>query len=134
MVDHNSMSRPEFVVVQRHLTSTKKFHIFLSTRIAKHCPHKYCVNSAIRPRFIEAQIFPNLRESRVAVDMEGNGEFDFWVIYEDGWRIIGEVWRFFEGFWKKLIRCEKIKNFHQSETNNENEVLRPLWPPQSLRG
>ena len=23
---------------------------------------------------------------RVAADMEGNGEFDFWVIFEDFWR------------------------------------------------
>ena len=26
------------------------------------------------------------------------------------------------------------ENFHQSETNKDNEVLRPLWPPNSLRG
>ena len=67
--------------------------------------------------------------------MEGNGEFDFLKIFEDFWRI---SWRFLEIFWgvlEKLVRCEKkIKNFHQLETNKENEVLRPLWPPNSLGG
>ena len=33
-----------------------------------------------------------------------------------------------------MIRCEKIKNFHHFETNKENEVLRPIRPPNSLRG
>ena len=73
--------------------------------------------------------------NRVAADMEGNGEFDFLEIFEDFWRI---SWRFLEIVWgilEKLVRCEKkIKNFHQLETNKENEVLRPLWPPNSLRG
>jgi len=27
------------------------------------------------------------RPNRPAADMEANGEFDFWVIYEDFWRI-----------------------------------------------
>ena len=71
--------------------------------------------------------------NRVAADMEGNGEFDFLEIFEDFWRI---SWRFLEFFWgilEKLVRCEKkIKNFNQLETNKENEVLRPLRPPNSL--
>ena len=55
---------------------------------------------------------------------EGNGEFDIWVIYE-------EFWRFFRNIEEigSLLEDED-----QSETNKENEVLRPLWPPNSLRG
>ena len=53
-------------------------------------------------------------------------------------RIFGEIIEdfgiFFEEFLKKLVHCEKIKNFHQSETNKENEVLRPPWPLNSLGG
>ena len=33
-----------------------------------------------------------------------------------------------------LVCCEKNKNFHQLETNKEKEVLRQLWPPNSLKG
>ena len=60
---------------------------------------------------------------RVAADMEGNGDFDFWSFL----RIFGDIredfWRIFE----KLVHCgKKIKNFHQLETNEENEILRPL--------
>ena len=45
-------------------------------------------------------------------------------------RIFGE----FRGILQKLTHGEKIKNFHQFGTNKENEVLRPLQPPNSLGG
>ena len=55
--------------------------------------------------------------------------------FEDFWR---HSWGFLEIFWgilEKFARCEKkIKNFHQSETNKVNEVLRPLRLPNSLGG
>ena len=47
--------------------------------------------------------------NRPAADMEGNGEFDF------------------RGFLETFL---KIKNFHLFE----NEVLRPIRPPNSLGG
>ena len=34
--------------------------------------------------------------------------------------------RIFEEFWRIFFHCERINNFHQLETNKENEVLRPL--------
>ena len=34
------------------------------------------------PRLMKTRFGPN----RVAADTEGNGEFDFWVIFEDFWR------------------------------------------------
>ena len=37
----------------------------------------------------ETRFGPN----RVAADMEGNGEFDFWEIYEDFWQLFEEFWR-----------------------------------------
>ena len=46
------------------------------------------------------------RPNRVAADMEGDGEFDFWIFSEIFWQIL-----------KKLVHCEKIKNFYQLETN-----------------
>ena len=43
---------------------------------------------------------------RPAANIEGNGEFDFWVIdeeflriCEDFWRVLEEFWRIFENFW-----------------------------------
>ena len=69
--------------------------------------------------------------NRVAADMEGNGGFDFWVIFG---AILEEFWRFFEEFWRNWFIVRRRKNFHQLETNKENEVLRPLWPPNSLGG
>ena len=33
------------------------------------------------------------RTNRPAADMEVNGEFDFWVIFEDFWRTFKDFWR-----------------------------------------
>ena len=41
--------------------------------------------------------------------MEGNGEFDFWVIYEDFWRIFEDVWRFFEEFWRNWFVVRRLR-------------------------
>ena len=71
------------------------------------------------------------RPNRPAANMENLNFGWFLRIF---WR---PSWGFLEYFWRileKLVRCLKIKNFHQSETNKENEVLRPLWPPNSLGG
>ena len=38
--------------------------------------------------------------NRPAADMEGNGEFDFLVIYEDFWRVFEDFWRICEEFWR----------------------------------
>ena len=47
-------------------------------------------------------------------------------------RICGEI---FEEFWRNwFFVSRRLKNFHQSMTNWENEVMRPLWPPKSLIG
>ena len=40
-------------------------------------------------RIKETRFGPN----RVAADMEGNGEFDFWGIFEDFWRNFEHYWR-----------------------------------------
>ena len=37
--------------------------------------------------------------NRPAADIEGNGEFDFWVIYEEYLRIFGEFVRIFGELW-----------------------------------
>ena len=44
--------------------------------------------------------------------------------------MFGDFW----GILEKLVRCEKIKNIHQFEANRENEVLRPIRPPNSIGG
>ena len=38
--------------------------------------------------------------NRPAADIEGNGEFDFLVIYEDFWRVTEDFWRIVEEFWR----------------------------------
>ena len=43
---------------------------------------------------------PWSRPNRVAAEMEGNGEFDFWVIYEDVRIIFEDFWRSFEDVWR----------------------------------
>ena len=57
----------------------------------------------IRIYLIVTRYGPN----RPAADTEGNGEFEFWVIFEDFWRvfedflrIFEEYWRIFEDFWR----------------------------------
>ena len=37
--------------------------------------------------------------NRPAAEMDGNGEFDFWVIYEEFWRIFEKFWTFGD-FWR----------------------------------
>ena len=53
--------------------------------------------------------------NRPAADMEGNGEFDFWVIYEYFSRICEDVWRFFEEFWRNwfVVRLRTSINQRQ---------------------
>ena len=64
--------------------------------------------------------------------MEGNGEFERFIrIFGD---ILEDFWRFFEEFWRNWFIVRRFKNFHQLETSKENEILRPLWPPNSLGG
>ena len=53
-------------------------------------------------------------------------------ILETFLRIFGQFLRN-SGEIGSLLEGEE-KNFHQSENNKENEVLRPLWPPNSLGG
>ena len=59
-------------------------------------------------------------------------------IFEDFWRHSRGILEIFWGIWgilEELARCEKkIKNFHDFETNKENEVLRPIRPRNSLGG
>ena len=41
--------------------------------------------------------------TRPAADMEGNGEFHFWVIFEDFWR---HCWRLLKNFWGILEKFD----------------------------
>ena len=38
--------------------------------------------------------------NRPAADMEGNGEFHFWVIFRIFGDILDDFWRIFEEFWR----------------------------------
>ena len=60
--------------------------------------------------------------TRVVADKEGNGDFHFWAILDT----FLHIFEIFQGILKELVRCVRIKNFHQLETNKENKVLRPL--------
>ena len=59
---------------------------------------------------------------RPAADTERIGEHDFWVCYEDFSKNFEDVRRFFEALWRNLLFV-KVKNFHQLETNKENELV-----------
>ena len=49
--------------------------------------------------------------------MEGNGKFDFWVIYED-------FWRFFEEFWRNwfIVRKNKVPTHSLPADRNDPRV------------
>ena len=82
--------------------------------------------------------------NRPAADTEGNGKFDFWVIYKDFWRVFEDFWRIFEDFWRifeYFWRILEILNFVRKTSNilnfvrrtsrfqikvHKSEVLRPL--------
>ena len=71
--------------------------------------------------------------NRVAADVQGNGEFDFWVIYWNFWKMYEDFCRkILEEFWKNWIFVRKRRS--ECGTHKENEVLTPLWPPNSLGG
>ena len=57
--------------------------------------------------------------NRPAADTEANAEFDFWVIYEDLWRILN------------FLRKTFILLYFVRRTSR---FFRPSWPPNSLRG
>ena len=44
-----------------------------------------------------------------AADMEGNGEIDFWVNYEDFWRIFKDVCRFLNEFWRNWFIVRRLR-------------------------
>ena len=59
--------------------------------------------------------------------MEGNGEFDFWMIYDDFWRIFEDVWRFFEEFWRNwFVVRRRLRTSIKQRTNPDNSPLLEL--------
>ena len=51
----------------------------------------------IRRNNIAACSITRFGPNRIAADMEGNGELDFWRIFEN---VLENFWRFFEEFWR----------------------------------
>ena len=66
----------------------------------QNCRGETEVNAACRrPTHRYKRCWARFRPNRPAADKEGNGEYDFWVIYEEIWR---SYWVFFEE-WKGIF-------------------------------
>ena len=61
----------------------------------------------------ETRFGPN----RAAADMEGGGEFHFWVINEDFWRIFGDDWRLFMEFWRNWFVVRELPSSGDYQRN-----------------
>ena len=55
--------------------------------------------------YVKTRFGPN----RPAADMEGNGEFHFWVIFRIFGDILDDFWRIFEEFWRNLFVVRRLR-------------------------
>ena len=72
--------------------------------------HGDTLSMVYRDHLIMATLLTRFGPNRPAADTEGNGEFYFWVIYEDFWRIFeffGEIREYFG----KILNLEKLPYF-----------------------